>query len=194
MSSFHTLNPDETLILASASPRRRELLTQAGIPFVCHPADIDESAVHAASPEELVQQLASLKSQAVAQALRTQQLVLGADTVVALEGSIFGKPATMAEAAQMLRALSGRTHSVITGVALRRGEQCITRVCITSVAFKPLSDEAIAHYHSLVNPLDKAGAYAIQEHGDLIIKSIEGSRTNVIGLPVEMVQELISPP
>ncbi len=193
MRLFHTLNPDETLILASASPRRRELLTQAGINFVCHPADIDESAVEAVSPEELVQKLASLKSLAVAQELQTQQLILGADTVVALDGRIFGKPATMADATAMLRTLSGRTHTVITGVALRRGEQCITRACITSVTFKPLSDNNIAYYHSLVSPLDKAGAYAIQEHGDLIIDRINGSRTNVIGLPVEMVQELISP-
>ena len=192
MSTFHTLNPDEPLILASASPRRRELLTQAGLPFVCHPADIDESTVHAVSPEELVQKLASLKSQAVAQELKTTQLILGADTVVVLDGRIFGKPSTMAEAAQMLGALSGRIHSVITGVALRRGEQCITTACITSVTFKPLSDEAIAHYHSLVNPMDKAGAYAIQEHGDLIIDRIDGSLTNVIGLPVELVKELIS--
>ena len=193
MNLFHTLNPDETLILASASPRRRELLTQAGIPFVCHPADIDESAVEAVSPEDLVQKLASLKSLAVAQELQTQQLILGADTVVALDGRFFGKPATMAEATVMLRALSGRTHTVITGIALRRGNLCLTRVCITSVIFKPLSDNDIAYYHSLVNPLDKAGAYAIQEHGDLIIESIDGSRTNVIGLPVEMVQELIFP-
>ena len=194
MSLFHTLKNDEVLILASASPRRRELLTQARIPFISHPADIDESAVEATSPEELVQKLASLKSSAVAQELQTQQLILGADTVVALDGRIFGKPTTMEEAAEMLRALSGRTHTVITGVALRRGEQCITRACITSVTFKALSNNDIDHYHSLVNPLDKAGAYAIQEHGDLIIESINGSRTNVIGLPVEMVQELISPP
>ena len=192
MIPFHTLNPGETLVLASASPRRRELLQQAGVSFVCHPADIDESAVHAASPEELVQKLASLKSQAVALELKTTQLILGADTVVVLDGRIFGKPATMTEAAQMLHALSGRTHTVITGVALRRGEQCITRACITSVTFKPLSDEAIAHYHSLVNPLDKAGAYAIQEHGDLIIDRIDGSLTNVIGLPIELVKELLS--
>ncbi len=194
MSAFYTLNPNEALVLASASPRRRELLTQAHIPFVCHPADIDESTVEAASPEALVQKLASLKSLAVAQELQTQQLILGADTVVALDGRIFGKPATMDEAAAMLHALSGRTHAVITGVALRRGDQCITRACITSVTFKTLSNNDIAHYHSLVNPLDKAGAYAIQEHGDLIIESINGSRTNVIGLPLEMVQELISTP
>ena len=189
-----SLHPGEMLVLASASPRRRELLTQARIPFVCHPADIDESVVEAASPEELVQKLASLKSLAVAQELQTQQLILGADTVVALDSRIFGKPADMEEAAAMLHALSGHTHAVITGVALRRGEQCITRACITQVTFKVLSDKDIAYYHSLVNPLDKAGAYALQEHGDLIIESINGSRTNVIGLPVEMVQELISPP
>ena len=193
MSTFHMLlHPSETLVLASASPRRRALLRQAGIPFVCHPADIDESTVEAASPEELVQKLASLKSLAVAQELHTTQLVLGADTVVALDGRIFGKPATMEEAAEMLHTLSGRTHTVITGVALRRGEQCITKSCITSVTFKALSDNDIAHYHSLVNPLDKAGAYAIQEHGDLIIDRIDGSRTNVIGLPIELVKELLS--
>ena len=192
MTPFHILYPGETLVLASASPRRRELLTQAGIPFVCHPADIDESAIEASSPEELVQKLASLKSLAIAQKLHTTQLILGADTVVALGSKIFGKPATLSEAAAMLRALSGRTHAVITGVALRRREQCITKACITSVTFKALSDNDIAHYHSLLNPLDKAGAYAIQEHGDLIIESIEGSRTNVIGLPMELVKELLS--
>ncbi len=194
MNPFYTLHLGETLVLASASPRRRELLTQARIPFVCHPADIDESTVEATSPEGLVQKLASLKSLAVAQELQTQQLILGADTVVALDSRIFGKPATMEEASAMLCALSGRTHTVITGFALRRGEQCITRACVTSVTFKALTNNDIAHYHSLVNPLDKAGAYAIQEHGNLIIDHIDGSRTNVIGLPVEMVQELISPP
>ena len=192
MSPFYTLNTAETLILASASPRRRELLTQAGIPFICHSADIDESAIEASSPEELVQKLASLKSLAVAQELHTTQLILGADTVVVLGNRVFGKPATLSEAAAMLRALSGRTHAVITGVALRRGEQCITQSCITSVTFKVLSNNNIAHYHSLLNPLDKAGAYAIQEHGDLIIDRIVGSRTNVIGLPMELVKELLS--
>ena len=193
MSAFHALEPGEALVLASASPRRRELLTQAGIPFVCHPADIDESAVRAETPEALVQRLASLKSHAITRELGTRQLILGADTVVALENRVFGKPATMEEAVEMLHSLSGRTHTVITGIALRRGDQCLTRVCTTLVTFKKLSDKAIAHYYSLVNPLDKAGGYAIQEHGELIIDHISGSRTNVIGLPVEMVKELVFP-
>ena len=192
MAPFHTLGKGETLVLASASPRRRELLAQARLPFICHPADIDEEAVKAASPGELVQRLASLKSLAVAKELGEAPLVLGADTVVALDGKVYGKPETMAEAAEMLRTLSGRTHAVMTGIALRRGNQCETRCCTTLVTFKPLSAQDIARYHSLVNPLDKAGAYAIQEHGEFIVDHISGSRTNVIGLPIELLCEMLA--
>lgn len=179
------------LILASASPRRQELLEEAGITFRIDPPDIPEwdAASHPElSPAELVQANARRKAQAVA--TRHPNLpVLAADTLVCCEGRILGKPADQAEAARMLAWLGGRTHEVLTGVALRDPAARTLRehVARTRVTFRPLEPAGIAAYLAKVHVLDKAGAYALQEHGFDLIERLEGSRTNVIGLPMEII-------
>ena len=179
------------IILASASPRRQELLREAGISFAVHPAEVDEELLPGELPAVSVMRLAALKAAAVA-AQHPGSLVLGADTLVVLDGKMFGKPADFADACRMLKELSGRTHEVLTGVSLvEYGQPAYTWCSKTLVTFKILRDEQIAAYFRLVNPLDKAGSYAIQEHGELLVEGIQGLRSNVIGLPVEeVVQKL----
>jgi septum formation protein len=182
------------IILASGSPRRRELLGGMGVKFevVTAPTpELDgESAPHLA-PVELAVENARLKAVAVAK-LRPGSWVLGADTVVALDGKLFGKPASLAEAAEFLRALSGRTHDVITGCALvsPRAEVELFHD-VTRVSFLELTDEVIARYLAAVPVLDKAGAYALQQHGEWIIAGVEGSHDNVVGLPTERLREIL---
>lgn len=175
------------IILASASPRRQELLREAGISFAVHPAEVDEELLPGELPAVSVMRLAALKAAAVA-AQHPCSLVLGADTLVVLDGKMFGKPADFADACRMLKELSGRTHEVLTGVSLvEYGQPAYNWCSKTLVTFKILRDEQIAAYFRLVNPLDKAGSYAIQEHGDLLVEGIQGLLSNVIGLPVEEV-------
>jgi septum formation protein len=183
------------LILASNSPRRRELLQEMGLAFEVVVADVRELDA-ASSPElppaELAMENARLKAVAGA-ALRPGCWILGADTVVALEGRLFGKPANLARAADCLRALSGRTHEVITGCTLidPAGTKTLFHD-VSRVTFRPLNDENIAEYLAQVHVLDKAGAYALQERGDLIVACVAGSRTNVIGLPTEKLALLLA--
>ena len=181
-------SPRPPLVLASASPRRRELLQEAGIAFLVAAAGVDESALPGETPAAQVQRLALAKADAVT-ARYPGQLVLGADTVVVLDGTLFGKPADLADAKRMLATLSGRWHDVLTGVALVRREPAHRQawVCRTRVHFKALSSATIDAYCARANPLDKAGAYGIQEHGELLVAEIDGLRSNVIGLPVEEV-------
>lgn len=173
-------------ILASASPRRVALLGQLGIQFAVIPARVTELAPPYLTPQELAQFNAWRKARAVAEA-HPSAVVLGADTVVCLDQSIFGKPASLTEAHRMLSRLQGRTHQVITGVCLmhlaqrRRKTFSVT----TRVTFRPLRSDQIRDYLRRINPLDKAGAYAIQENGELIVERIAGSFTNVVGLPLE---------
>ncbi len=182
------------LILASGSPRRRELLGGMGVMFevVTAPTpELDgESAPHL-TPSQLAIENARLKAEAVAK-LRPGRWVLGADTVVALDGRIFGKPSSPQQAHAFLRALSGRTHEVITGCALvsPRGEVEFFHE-ITCVTFLELTDEVIEKYLAAVHVLDKAGGYALQQHGEWIIASVEGSRDNVVGLPTERLREIL---
>ena len=178
------------LILASASPRRRDLLCEAGIEIRVVPAHIDEQALPRELPAEHVRRLAGAKADHVA-AQMPDCLVLGADTVVAHQNRIFGKPDSLDDAKTMLNTLSGSAHEVLTGVCLRRlNPECLQCwVCRTKVCFRELTPNVIDRYCSLVNPLDKAGAYAIQEHGEMLISSIDGLMSNVIGLPVEEVLE-----
>ncbi|MFA6930500.1 MAG: Maf family protein [Lentisphaeria bacterium] len=177
----------QKLILASASPRRQEMLKDAGIAFTVQPAAIDEAGLAGESPTACVQRLAELKASSVA-AQYPGILVLGADTLVVLQGKMFGKPGNLSEAREMLKEFSGRTHDVLTGVSLVCfGQQPCTWCSRTKVTFKPLDKAAIEHYFQLVNPLDKAGAYAIQEYGSLLIEKISGLKSNVIGLPIEEV-------
>ena len=183
---------DEPLILASASPRRRQLLEPLGIPFevVTRPC-VESESTHLTACE-LARLNAHRKASAVA-ALHPQRVILGSDTVVSLDGVSFGKPNDLVEAASMIQRLQGRTHEVVTGLCLLR--RCPHRSHLfferTFVTFRPLNAHQIRRYLDVINPLDKAGAYAIQEHGELIIERIQGSYTNVVGLPVERVESVL---
>jgi septum formation protein len=207
------------LILASASPRRRELLTQAGVRFQVHPAHIPEDPLPGEEPIAYVTRLAREKAEAVYRALtagsRTREsgqdgeaerigdaggtgekgsrglAVLGADTTVTLDGQILGKPADAADAARMLRMLSGRSHRVITGVALRTAAGTEVAAEVTAVRFLSLSDEEIAAYVATGEPMDKAGAYAVQGRAARWIPRVEGCYFNVMGLPLALVCALL---
>lgn len=179
------------LILASASPRRRELLAAAGLSFTIETASAEELHDPRMAPDGLVIWNALAKAREVA-ARHPEAVALGADTLVYLAGEPLGKPADLAEAAAMLRRLSGRAHEVWTGLALVSGERVLgTRAVRTFVRFTELDDQAIAAYHALVDPLDKAGAYGIQEHANLLGAEVNGPLDNVIGLPVAAAVELM---
>lgn len=180
------------MILASGSPRRAELLRQLGLDFQIIPGVATEVLDEHLSPLELCQLNAHRKARAIAKK-HPDALVLGADTLVFLEGESMGKPADIAEARRMLGRLQGRTHQVVTGVSLihLRALRERTFAVSTAVTFHPLNAEQINGYLSKMNPLDKAGAYAIQEHGDTIVSEISGSFSNVVGLPIEMLKEEI---
>ena len=177
------------LILASASPRRAELLRQLQPEFQIIASDAEEIFDDQLSPLELCQLNAYRKARAVAKKI-PDALVLGADTLVFLDGEIMGKPATRAEAERMLMRLQGHTHQVFTGVSLIHLRDNHERMFAesTDVTFRPLTALQIGDYLSKMNPLDKAGAYAIQERGDLIVSEISGSFSNVVGLPVERLE------
>ncbi|MFH1067393.1 MAG: nucleoside triphosphate pyrophosphatase [bacterium] len=184
-------NEQKLLILASASPRRQQLLREAGVAFRVDAPDVEEKSEHPDfTPSELAQWNARHKAEVVA-ARNPDAPVLAADTVVVCEGRVLGKPSDLDEAREMLRWLSGKTHEVLTAVvwlSADRKNNC-EAVARTRVTFRVLDEAAISDYLSTVHVLDKAGAYALQENGESIIESIEGSRTNVIGLPMEMVGE-----
>ncbi|MCS7091579.1 MAG: Maf family protein [Verrucomicrobiota bacterium] len=178
-----------SLILASASPRRAELLRHAGYEFGIVPASVPELAWDQLSPAELCQLNAHRKARAVAKH-HPDAIVLGADTLVFLGREILGKPASWEQAVNMLQRLSGRTHQVITGVSvlhLRAHQEAVFAVS-TDVRFRRLDDQQIERYLKVVNPFDKAGGYAIQEHGEWIVEELCGSLTNVVGLPLERVE------
>jgi septum formation protein len=175
------------LVLASLSPRRRDLLTEAGFAFeIVTAPDLHEAHDPELSPAELTLFNARLKARATAE-VRPEALVLGADTLVYLGSEPLGKPVDLDEAFSMLQRLVGRCHTVCTGVCLMwaGGAEMETFHVLTEVEFRPLSDAEIRRYLSLINPLDKAGSYAAQEHGEVIIASTTGSWTNVVGLPME---------
>ena len=175
------------LILASQSPRRSEILRQAGIPFVVKPAHVDES-LHPGEPvEDYVQRVAGQKATAVEAA--AGDVVLGADTVVVIGGEILGKPRDRAHAARMLAQLAGREHEVITGICFRSGKELLHDRAVTRVWFAPITREEIEQYVASGEPMDKAGAYAIQGLASKFIERIDGSYTNVVGLPIELVKK-----
>ncbi len=181
------------IILASQSPRRRYLLERAGLRFAVIPSRLDEASVTAASPDDYVRELAQAKAMDIAR-MHPKSWVIGADTVVVADGRILGKPASTAQARDMLRRLSGRMHQVLTGFCICRlsGERLFTDVVRTDVLFKALTDDEIEWYIQTGEPFDKAGAYAIQGIGTFLVKRINGSYTNVVGLPVcEVVEFLI---
>lgn len=182
---------DKTLlILASASPRRSELMLEAGYDFEIVVPDVEEAHDESLSCEALTVENARLKALAVAR-LRVEAAVIGADTLVYLDGKPIGKPRDLDEAADMLRRLSGRTHEVCTGVAVaaRGGAHVRSFHVISHVTFKALDDAVIGEYHSRIQPLDKAGAYAVQDESAMIIERVEGSWSNVKGLPMERLRE-----
>jgi len=182
------------LILASASPRRRELLTQAGFNFRVHPAHIPEDLLAGEDPIAYVTRLAREKAQAVYDQLAAAEpriAVLGADTTVTLDNHILGKPEDASDAARMLRLLSGRTHRVITGVSLVSAVGVETAAEVTAVQFLTLSDAEIEAYVATGEPMDKAGAYAIQGRAARWIPRIEGCYFNVVGLPIALVATLL---
>ena len=181
------------LILASASPRRAALLLAAGVPFETMIAGIDEAIRSGETPSAYVRRLASEKAAAAMNVVGDPKAVcLGADTAVVVDGDILGKPRDEADAAAMLRRLSGRRHEVMTGISLRGADVEIVRVETTAVFFSPLSDEDVAWYVASGEGRDKAGAYAIQGLASRFIPRIEGSYTNVVGLPVESVARALT--
>lgn len=178
------------LVLASSSPRRLDLMREAGLTFEVMAAQVEEAHDERAPLDILTRANAVLKASWVADR-RPGKWVIGADTLVAIGGKALGKPADLAEARRMLALLSGRTHEVVTAVCLIHQESGQRREFLetTHVTFLPLTPEEIDAYLQLINPLDKAGSYAAQEHGDKIIAKVEGSWTNVVGLPMERLQE-----
>lgn len=172
------------LILASASPRRAELLEQMGLTFRVQPADVDETVLTGESAEHYVERLSCEKARRVA-SQNPDCLVLGSDTSVVLDGDVLGKPASAAEAHAMLTRLSGQTHQVMTAVALAQGERCQSRLVITLVSFRLLSEPEIRAYVASGEPMDKAGSYGIQGLGGIFVRELEGSYSAVVGLPLQ---------
>lgn len=187
------MNP---LYLASGSPRRRELLTQIGVPFAAISADIDETPLADESPATYVERLARGKA-AAGRALitssesRAPACVLGADTAVVLDGRILGKPLDQADALAMLMALAGREHEVLTAIALLDGERCESRVVRSLVRFRAISPEEASIYWASGEPRDKAGGYAIQGLAAVFVSGLNGSYSAVVGLPVCETAELL---
>jgi septum formation protein len=184
------------LILASASPRRAEILRNAGFEFDVHPAHVDETRFPGESPEDYVRRLADAKARLVADDTarnHTRAIIIGADTAVVVAGELLGKPSGVEDARRMLRLLSGRTHEVLTGVAVLRVPEGFSALHVetTRVAFLELSDSDIENYIATGEPFDKAGAYGIQGIGGKFVREIEGCYFNVMGLPLSRVWSLV---
>lgn len=176
------------IILASASPRRRELLAYTGVPFRIESADVEE--IQSGAPEELVQENAYIKGQTVFKK-NPGAVVLSADTVVFADGKVLGKPSDQSDAARMLRLLSGNWHEVFTGVTLFTPQGVLKGIDISRVHFVPLEEQEIVRYVQSGEPMDKAGAYALQGIGGMFVDRIEGSYSNVIGLPMALVRTFL---
>ena len=179
------------LVLASASPRRADLLRAAGFDFEIAPADVDESICPGESADEYVARLARQKAEAVGRRF-AGDCVIAADTAVVVDGTILGKPADAADAARMLRLLSGRTHEVLTGVALRWMGRHRVRMERSRVEFEPLSEGDVASYVASGEPFDKAGGYAIQGLASRFTRVVDGPYDNVVGLPVGCVRDMLA--
>ena len=185
--------PSMQLILASASPRRCELLRQEGFEFTVKPAHVDEIRRAGERPEEFARRLAREKALNIARTAAAGTLVLGADTIVVVNGEILGKPVDAEDAARMLRVLSGRTHQVITAVCLVQAPDTLKAMGqeTTSVKFRPLGQPEIDAYISSGEPFDKAGAYGIQGQASNFVAAIDGDYSNVVGLPVQLVRAML---
>ncbi|HEX3525579.1 MAG TPA: Maf family protein [Thermoanaerobaculia bacterium] len=180
------------IVLASASPRRRELLARLGLRFTVRASEIDETPHPGEPPADYVLRLAREKAAAGASRDGAEELVLAADTTVVVDGEILGKPLDEEDARRMLRLLAGREHEVLTGVALRGGQQEAALLETTSVRMAALTDDEIAWYAATSEPHDKAGAYAAQGLGGLFIEAVRGNFSNVVGLPVPVVYKLFA--
>ena len=180
----------QRLVLASASPRRAALLARAGYAFDILPADVDESRQPGEPAPDYVDRLARRKAAAVA-TRHMDRIVIGADTAVVIDGEVLGKPRDAGDAVRMLRGLSGKAHQVLTGVAVQHAARCVSAVERTVVHFAELDDAQIAWYVGTGEPSDKAGAYGLQGSGARFVTRIEGSRSNVIGLPLGRLDELL---
>lgn len=172
------------IVLASQSPRRKELLGRMGLEFVTQASKIDESAFDGLEARELVATLSREKAQWITRQLDGETLVIGADTVVVRDGAALGKPKDAEDAVAMLLSLSGRDHQVCTGVTVCRGDRVLTQVEETQVTFRDLTETEVRQYVSTGEPMDKAGAYGIQGLGGLLVEGIRGDYSNVVGLPV----------
>ena len=180
------------LILASASPRRAEILQQIGVDFQIAPADIDETPMLQESPVAYVQRMAQEKMQHVIDTVAgSSTAVLGADTSVVLGSKIYGKPKNQQEAMAMLAALSGKTHQVLTAVAMGNKQRCVLKLSATDVMFRELDPKECLDYWNTGEPLDKAGSYAIQGLGAVFVEKISGSFSGVVGLPIEQTAQLL---
>lgn len=179
----------EKIVLASGSPRRKSLLEQLNLEFKVVVSDVDESKVKKKSPKELVKRLSCLKAAAVAKA--EEGVIIAADTIVCLNNRILEKPKDDKEAFQMLSDLSGRTHQVLTGITVIKGQEVITDYEKTDVTFRKLGQKEIKEYISTGAPLDKAGAYGIQDQGAIFVKRIDGCFYNVVGLSLVKLVEIL---
>lgn len=179
------------LVLASQSPRRRELLALIGLAHEVRPADIDESYLDGETPEQHCERLARGKAAALAGQVDRDAVVIGSDTIVVVDGLVLGKPADDADAARMLRMLRGRSHTVLTAVAVARGRRMESAVERVSVSFREIDDAEIASYIATREPMDKAGAYGIQGYGATIVSRIEGDYFAVMGLALNLLVRLL---
>jgi septum formation protein len=180
------------IILASNSPRRKELLTQISLDFTVAPADVDESVLTGEAPEACASRLAQDKAR-VAANRAGEGIVIAADTIVVVDGAVLGKPIDADDARRMLERLSGKEHAVVTGLAVLDAStgRSIVRTSVTKVVFRDLSQREIDAYVATGEPLDKAGAYGIQERGALLVERIEGCYSNVVGLPLSLLGEML---
>ncbi len=172
------------IVLASQSPRRRELLGKMGLEFTTKAPEIDETALSGLPARQLVEALSREKALWAARREDPEAIVIGSDTVVVRDGEILGKPASPAQAEEMLASLSGRSHEVCTGVTVCQGDRVVSQVEVTQVTFRHLTPQEIARYVRTGEPMDKAGAYGIQGLGALLVEGIQGDYSAVVGLPV----------
>lgn len=172
------------IVLASQSPRRRELLGKMGLEFTARSPEIDEEAITGLPAEELVKALSREKALHIARDEAPDAIVIGSDTVVVLDGEILGKPDSEEQAVVMLTALSGRSHEVCTGITVCQGDRVDSQAEVTKVTFRSLTQEEIRQYVATGEPMDKAGSYGIQGYGALLVEGIQGDYSSVVGLPV----------
>lgn len=192
---WEELDNMDKIVLASKSPRRREILENLGVAFTVMESGADESGISAEeiAPELYVQELALIKASECAKKIKDKRLIISADTIVCADGIILGKPCDKNDAFRMLRMLSGRKHEVYTGFCVMKSDDAdsVCRACKTEVTFKELSDAEIEAYIKTGEPMDKAGAYGIQGFGSLLVSKISGDYLNVVGLPVSELSDVL---